>query len=287
MNDLLWFIIGQLLALLGGWRIPSGAFVLTASSGDLLVVKGMVRGQRTLPLERLREIEVIRAQPSGLERGLYRTGYQPAGWVRYNFVFVDDSVELPKQLGDGVFERVHDWNPWIPILDRDESQQLGIPRPVYDTVGWEQLLAAVTDELSPETQIWVRNELASRQRPGKLLAAVVGSRARHPDLSLEPAAILVYPEVILATSGYGTGESRFLRPGDKHVFDTVVKDEQLVEVTTLNLHIVDLKPVAGTAAALQALRSLPWIQVREAPTVDVDLTACVDHDEGGERKAST
>jgi hypothetical protein len=72
-------------------------------------------------------------------------------------------------LGDSIVERLHEKHPWIPILERDESQRVGVARPVYDTAGWEQLLAD-TDELPLETQKWISHDLASRQPPGKLLA---------------------------------------------------------------------------------------------------------------------
>src|SRR5262249_45232636 len=92
---------------------------------------------------------------------------------------------------------------------------------------------------------------------------VVGNRPSQPQRDSEPAALLVYPEVILATSGYGQGQTNFLRPGNNHALEIVIRDEHLVEVTTLNMNIVALKPVTQPTVAPQALRSLPWIRLRE------------------------
>jgi hypothetical protein len=263
------FVFYRLFALAVGAAIPGAALIWDSKTGlgtgDELLVQGYVRGRRTYPLKDLREIQVIRATPTSLERALYRA--QRAGWVRYNLVFTAGTVELPKSLGDSVVELVHERDPWIPILERDESHRVGVARPVYDKAGWAQLLAD-TDELPLETRKWIRNDLASRQPPGRLLAGLIGTLAGNSDQSDEPAALLIYPEVILATSGYGIGQSSYLRRGSNHVIDTVTKEGLVVEVTSLNFHIVELAPPAQTSAALQALQSLPWIKVREQPVVD-------------------
>jgi hypothetical protein len=264
------FILYRLLALVVGPAIPGAASIWDSkigfSTGDELVIQGYIRGRRTYPLKDLREIHVIRATPNSLERGLYRA--QRAGWVRYNLVFTYGTVELPKPLGDSIVERLHEKDPWMPILERDESHPVGVARLVYDKAGWEQLLAD-TDEFPPETQKWMRDDLASRQPPGRLLAGLIGTLAGNSHGPDEPAALLIYPEVILATSGHGSGQSAYLRPGGKPlIIDTVTKEGRVVEVTALSLRIVELAPPAQTSVALQALQSLPWIKVREQPVAD-------------------
>jgi hypothetical protein len=263
------FILYRLLALAAGPAIPGAAIIWDSrtglGTGDELLVQGYIRGRRSYPLKDLREIHVIWATPSSLERALYRP--RSAGWVRYNLVFTDGTVELPKPLGDTIVERLHEKDPWIPILERDESHRVGVARRVYDKDGWEQLLAS-TEELPLETQEWIRDDLASRQQPGRLLAGLIGTLAGNLDRPNEPAALLIYPEAILATSGHRSGQSTYLRPGNNHVIDTVTKEGRVVEVTGLGFRIVELAPPAQTSAALQALQSLPWIKVREQPVAD-------------------
>jgi hypothetical protein len=240
MYYLVLFIYYRLVALALGPEIAGAASIWDSktglSTGDELLVQGYIRGRRTYPLKDLREIHVIRATPSSLERGLYRAN--PVGWVRYNLVFTTGTVDLPKPLGDSIVERLHEKDPWIPILDRDESRLAGVARPVYDKAGWEQLLSD-TDELPLETQKWIRDDLASRQPPGRLLAGLIGTRAGNSDRPNEPAALLIYPDAILATSGHGSGQSTYLRPGSGHVIDTVTKEGRVVEVTALSLRIVE------------------------------------------------
>jgi hypothetical protein len=263
------FILYRFLALALGPAIPGAATIWDSKTGlgtgDELLVQGYIRGRRTWPLKDLREIHVISANPSSLERGLYRA--RRAGWVRYDLVFTDGTVQLPKPLGDSVVELLHEKDPWIPILDRHESHQVGVVRPVYDKAGWQQLLAD-TDELPLETQNWIRDDLASRQQPGRLLAGLIGTLAGNSDRPDEPAALLIYPNVILGTSGYGSGQSSFLRSASNHVIDTVIKEGCVVEVTGLGFRIVELAPPAQTSAGLQALQSLAWIKVREQPVAD-------------------
>jgi hypothetical protein len=269
MYSLVLFILYRLLALVVGPDIPGAASIWDSKTGlgtgDELLIQGYIRGRRSWPLKDLREIHVIRGTPSSLERGLY--GARRAGWVRYNLVFTEGTVELPKPLGDSIVERLHEKDRWIPILERDESQQIGVARPVYDKSGWELLLAD-TDELPLETQKWIRGDLTSRQLPGRLLAGLIGTLAGNSDRPDEPAALLIYPQVILATSGHGSGQSSFLRSASNHVIDTVTKEGRVVEVTGLGFRIVELAPPAQTSAAMQALQSLPWIRVREQPVAD-------------------
>jgi hypothetical protein len=141
------------------------------------------------------------------------------------------------------------------------AQHHAIPGPGYDTAGWDRVLFDA-GELPLEKQVWIRNDLASRQQPGQLMAAVVGTQQQQPDVS-EPAALLIYPNVIVVTRGSGVGESMFLRPGGNHILDAVVGDGGPLELTSTNFHIVDLAPRRQTLAAIQALRSLPWIPLRE------------------------
>jgi hypothetical protein len=259
-------VISFLRCLLAG--LPPRSFLFDPPSlGDVVVLQGIGGNQQTLKLDDLREIEVVTT--------LVRHGEGSVTEVTYRLVFVDYFVDLSGSLGHILFDRLLMWNPWIPVLDRhqgegpsipfldrDLGQGQGIRRPIYDNVGWDALLAA-TEELLPETQRWMRNDLTARQQPGQLLGAVVGNRPSEPHRDSELSALLVYPEVIVVTSGHETGETMHLRPRGSEVIDTVVRDEHLVEVTVLNMHIVDLEPLAQTTVALQALRSLPWIKIRE------------------------
>jgi hypothetical protein len=150
----------------------------------------------------------------------------------------------------------------VAVIPASASRQPVIPPPAYDTAGWDQVLVDA-GQLSLERQAWIRTDLARRQQTGQLMAAVVGTRER-PLHDGEPAALLIYPNVIVATSGYGTGVNSYLRPGGSHLFDAVVGDQGLLECTTsTDFHIVDLGPAHQTSVAIGALRSLPWIQLRE------------------------
>jgi hypothetical protein len=138
-----------------------------------------------------------------------------------------------------------------------QSEQSDPPAPPYDTAGWDRL-AATARNLPVDQQEWMRTELAKQQQRGQLMAAVIGRRAR--DQGGDPAALLIYPHVIVAASGQAAS---YLRPGGRHVVDAAVGQAGLEEVTALQVHIVELGPPDQQSAAIEALRSLSWIQVRE------------------------
>jgi hypothetical protein len=140
-----------------------------------------------------------------------------------------------------------------------QSEQSDPPAPAYDAAGWDRL-AATAGTLPVDRQEWMRTELAKRQERGQLMAAVIGRRARDADDREEPAALLIYPHVIVAASGQAAS---YLRPGGRHVVDASVGQAGLEEVTALQVHIAELGPPGQQSAAIEALRSLPWIEVRE------------------------
>jgi hypothetical protein len=138
-------------------------------------------------------------------------------------------------------------------------EQPGPPAPTYDTVGWDQLVAAAAT-LPMEQQEWMRSDLAARQERGQLIAAVIGKRVRQPDDAGQPAALLIYPDVIVAASGQSAS---YLRPGGSQIFDAVVGEGGLEEVTAQTVHLVELGPPSQRSVALEALRSLSWVKLRE------------------------
>jgi hypothetical protein len=138
-------------------------------------------------------------------------------------------------------------------------EQPETPAPIYDTAGWDQLVAAAAT-LPVDQQEWVRSDLAGRQERGQLMAAVIGRRVRQPDDPGEPAALLIYPHVIVAASGQSAS---YLRPGGSQVVDAVVEEAGLEEVTSNTVHIIELGPPRQQSAALAALRSLSWVKLRE------------------------
>jgi hypothetical protein len=135
----------------------------------------------------------------------------------------------------------------------------GPPAPTYDTAGWDQVVAAAS-ALPMNQQQWVRSDLAARQERGQLMAAVIGRRVRYPDDPGEPAGLLIYPNVVVAASGQSAS---YLRPGVIQVVDAVVEQAGLEEVTALTVHIVELGPPSQRSSALEVLRSLPWVTLRE------------------------
>ena len=144
----------------------------------------------------------------------------------------------------------------------ERGPQCGPPPPAYETAGWDQLVA-MAGTLPMEWQEWMRTDLAARQQPGRLMAAVIGRRVRYADDLGEPAALLIYAHVIVVTSGPGAGSSVYLRSGSGQVVEAVVGELGLEEVTVHEVHMVELGPPGQQSVAIDALRSLPWVEVRE------------------------
>ena len=152
----------------------------------------------------------------------------------------------------------------------DSSEQFSLPSEQHESSAWDQLVTAA-GTLPTERREWMRRNLAALQEADPLMATVIGRRVRYPDDPGEPAALLIYPNVLVAASGLSAG---YLRPGRSKVVDAVVGQPGLEEVTAIGVHIVELGPPRQQRAALDALRSLAWVDVRELPgTASRDLEA--------------
>ncbi len=150
---------------------------------------------------------------------------------------------------------------WVMQPGSGSPEQPPWPIEQYDISGWDQLVAAA-GTLPTERREWMRRNLAALQEPGQLMAAVIGRRVRFPEDPGEPAALFIYPNVLVAASGSSAG---YLRPGRGKVVDAVVGQPGLEQVTAVGVCIVELGPPGQQRAAIEALRFLSWVDVRELP----------------------
>jgi hypothetical protein len=58
----------------------------------------------------------------------------------------------------------------------------------------------------------------------------------------------------------------YLRPGGRDSVEAVVGEAGLLEVTAADIHMLELGPPNQQRLAVEALRSLPWVQTHELPS---------------------